>query len=206
MVAAALMASVITGYPALVSVLTEGAPGAAGGAVFAALTVSRVPLLLVSPIQAVAVPTVVRLRTQDHASGGSRLRSMLVLGSVAAAVIGALGGLSGWLWGPAAVRLVYGPEYVVAPVAVGLLVLSAILLAWVLLMSAALIAMSAYRRMTLMWFAAGAATVTWLGISRLDVVATTAVGALVGPIAAACIGIPVLWSLTAPAPRPAAAQ
>jgi O-antigen/teichoic acid export membrane protein len=206
MVAAALMASVITGYPAMVSALTEGASRDARGAVFAALMVSRVPLLLVSPIQAVAVPAVVRWRADALTSGSSRLRSVLRGGTLGAVGTAVLGGLVGWAWGPWAVLLVFGPEYVVASAAVAMLVASAFLLAWVLLMSAALIALSAYRRMTLMWLVAVVATLLWLVVSRLDVVTTTAVGALVGPIAAALFGIPVLWSLTALAPRPSAAR
>ena len=206
MFAAALMSSVITGYPAMVSALREGPPGAAGGAVFAALTVSRIPLLLISPIQAVAVPTVLRWRAQADASGGSRLRTALVAGTLLTVVVGAVGGVVGWLWGPAVVRLVYTAEYAVAPAAVGTLVLSALLLAWVLLMSAALVALSAYRWMTVMWSVAVAATVVWLLVSRISVVETTAVGALVGPIAAAAVAIPALWSLTAPAPRPSSVR
>lgn len=205
MVAAALTASVITGYPAMVTALTDRAPGNAGGAVFAALTVSRVPLLLVSPLQAVAVPAVVRWRAHAHSSGGSRLRRLLIAGSLLAVALGIIGGAAGWLWGPAVVRLVYGPAYDVASAVVATLVLSAFLLAWVLLMSAALVALAAYRRMTVMWLAAAGTTAVWLAASPMGVVETTAVGALVGPIAAAAFGVFTLWSLTSPASPPASA-
>lgn len=196
MVGAALTASVITGFPALVTALTGTPPGAAGGAVFAALTISRLPLLLVSPVQAVAVPTVVRWQS-DPRAGRGRLQRVLLLGTVGTVGVGLLGAVVGWLLGPRVVRLVYGSAYDVPEFAVALLVLSAFLLAWVLLMSAALIALSAHRQMILMWLAAAGTTAVWLVVSPLDVVATTATGSLAGPVAAIAYGLPVLWARAA---------
>lgn len=195
MLAAALTASVITGYPTMVAALTDSAPGAAGGSVFAALTVSRVPLLLVSPIQAMAVPAVVRWRHSTQSGGRSMLRRVLIAGTLSFAVLAIIGGAVGWLWGPRVVQLVYGTAYDVAPAAVALLVTSAFLLAWVLLMSAAFVALAAYRRMIVMWAAAAGLTALWLAVSPLGVVQTTAIGALIGPMAAMAWGIPSLWSL-----------
>lgn len=193
MLGAALTASVITGFPTLVTVLADEDPGASGGAVFAALTVSRVPLLLVSPIQALAVPFVVQERERNGSEGASRLRRGLVLGTLLFAVLGAAAGAVAWLVGPWVVRLVYGNAYDVPAPAIALLVLSACLLAWVLLLSAALIAVSAHRGMLVTWGVAVAATVAWLVVSPLEVVAATAVGALVGPVAALLCALPLLW-------------
>jgi hypothetical protein len=81
-----------------------------------------------------------------------------------------------------------------------LLVLSACLLAWAQLLSAALIALSAHRRMLIVWATAAASTVVWLLLSPLDVVGTTAVGAMIGPVAALGCGIPLLAGLVRPAP------
>lgn len=196
MVAAVLTASVITGYPTLVTAFTDGAPGAAGGAVFAALTVSRIPLLLLAPVQALAVPFVVRTREAADRDGAARLRTGLLLGSVGFAVVGAIGAAAAWVIGPAVVRLVYGDAYDVPAAAIALLVFSACLLAWVQLLSAALIALAAHGRMLAMWAVAVVATVIWLVLSPLDVVATTAVGSLVGPLAALVCAIPMIWQLT----------
>jgi len=200
MLGAALTASMITGYPTLVTVLA-GKPDAAAGAVFAALTISRVPLLLVSPIQAMAVPAVVRWQN----TGGSPLRRMLVLGTLAAVGLSGLGAAAGWALGPWAVRLAYGSGYDVAAWAVGVLVASACLLAWVSLLSAALVALAAYRRMVTMWAVAVGTTALWLVANPLDLVAATAVGALVGPLAAAAYGIPALWTRTMRVSKAAAA-
>jgi O-antigen/teichoic acid export membrane protein len=205
MLGAALIAAVITGFPTLVTALTDGSPGAAGGAVFAALTVSRVPLLLISPVQALAVPFVVRARENAATDGVANLRKGLLLGTAAFAALGLVAGTVGWAIGPWVVRLVYGPQYDVPRAAIALLLLSACLLAWSQLLSAALIALAAHRRMLLMWGAAVTATVVWLVVSPLDVVATTAVGALAGPLAALAIGIPAVAALVRPAtPDPAA--
>jgi O-antigen/teichoic acid export membrane protein len=196
MVAAALTASVITGYPSLVTALTGGAPGAAGGIVFAALTVSRLPLLLISPVQAVAVPFVARAHTAAGIDGGATLRKGLVLGCLAFGVLGVLAAAAAWLVGPWVVRLVYGPDYDVSAAAMALLVLSASLLAWVQLLSAALIALAAHRQMLTTWAVAVVSTVVWLLVSGLDVVATTAVGSLVGPVTALAFAVPVVWRLS----------
>jgi O-antigen/teichoic acid export membrane protein len=204
MLGAALIASVITGFPTLVTALTDGSPGAAGGAVFAALTVSRVPLLLTSPIQALAVPFVVRAREDAATDGPARLRKGLALGTGGFLALGLIGAAIAWAIGPWVVQLVYGSRYDVPRAAIALLVLSACLLAWSQLLSAALIALSAHRRMLAMWGAAVVATVVWLLVSPLDVVATTAVGSLAGPLAALACGIPMIAGhlrTAVPAPR-----
>jgi O-antigen/teichoic acid export membrane protein len=200
MVGAALTGAAISAYPALVAALTDEAADAAAGAVFAAVTISRVPLLLVSPLQAVAVPVVVRAHAAGS-GGESTVRRGLVLGSALSVALAAVGGAAAWLVGPWVVRLLYGPQYDVPSSAIALLVFSAFLLAWMSLLSAALIAVSAHRGMVTLWAITVAATVAWLLASPLDVVATTAVGSLVGPVAGLAYAIPKLWSVTAPRTR-----
>ncbi|MFC8191178.1 hypothetical protein ACFUMH_05880 [Cellulomonas sp. NPDC057328] len=192
MVAAALTAVLITGYPTLVTALTGEAPGAAGGAVFAALTVSRVPLLVVSPVQAVTVPAVVRWRATAADGGAAMLRAIVRRGGAALLVLAALAGAVAWFVGPWAVRLLYGPAYDVPALAVALLVGSACLLAGALLVSAALVAVEARGAMTAMWGAALAGTAVWLLASPYELVLTTAIGALVGPVLALGVGTTAL--------------
>ena len=201
----ALTAAVITGFPTLVTALTGESPGAAGGALFAALTVSRVPLLLVSPIQAVAVPRVASWRTALDEGRPSPAARVLTLGTLAAVGAGVLGGLAGFLLGPWAVRFLYGQDYVVGHLAVGVLVLSACLLAWLLLLSAALIALSAHRSMVATWLAATCSTCIWLVVSPLALVATTAIGALVGPVVGLLVALPAVRSRLRPGRLNAAA-
>jgi O-antigen/teichoic acid export membrane protein len=202
MTGAGLNAVVITAYPSLVTALSGGSPGHAGGGVFAALTLSRLPLLLVSPVQAMAVPIVVSWR-DGAGSGGAQLRRALVLLVGGATAVGLLGAVAGWFLGPWAVRLLNGPDYVVSPAVMATLIFSACLLAGVLLMSAALVALGAHLRMVLMWFVAVAVTVAWLLLNPFGIATATAVGALVGPVAAMGYGLPAIWTVVR-APRVAA--
>lgn len=188
----ALTAAVITGFPTLVTTLTGEAPGAAGGALFAALTVSRLPLLLVSPVQAVAVPRVAAWRADLDEGRPSPAARVLALGTLAAVGVAALGGAVGALLGPWVVQLLYDKDYVVSHAAVGVLVASACLLAWLLLLSAALIALSAHRMMVTTWLAATGATCAWLLLSPWALVPTTAAGALVGPVVGLAVALPAV--------------
>jgi O-antigen/teichoic acid export membrane protein len=199
MVGAALTAAVITGYPTLVTALTGQVPGE----IFAILTITRAPLLLLSPVQAVAVPAVVRWRAQAQVRGLSRIRGGLVGGTVAAAILSGLGGVVGWLSGPWVLQLVYGHAYHVERVDAALLAASTLLLGWLSLVSAALIALSAYRFMILVWLSATIVTALWLAISPLGVADTTAMGALIGPLAGMAVGLPGLWTRAGRAPAPA---
>ncbi|GCD22045.1 hypothetical protein ACFO3K_09755 [Cellulomonas algicola] len=196
----ALTAAVITGFPTLVTALTGEAPGAAGGALFAALTVSRLPLLLVSPVQAVAVPRVARWRADLDEGRPSPAGRVVVLGTVAAVGVAALGGVVGALIGPWLVQLLYDESYVVSPAAVGVLVASACLLAWLLLLSAALIALSAHRTMVATWLSATGATCVWLLVSPWPLVPTTVAGALVGPVVGLVVALPAVRARLRPAP------
>jgi O-antigen/teichoic acid export membrane protein len=138
---------------------------------------------------------VVRWRAQAQTGGGSRIRQGLIGGTLAAVALAALGGAVGWLIGPWLVQLIYGEAYQVGSGDAALLVASTFLLGWAALISAALIAFAAYRRMILLWLVATGLTAIWLAISPLDVIDTTAVGALVGPLAGIAFGLPALWSL-----------
>ena len=192
MVAAGLTASLITGYPALVTFFTDGDPGAAVGAVFAALTVSRVPLLFIAPLQALAVPTVVRWR-QDGSS--SNPRTIIAKALVVTLIAACVGSVATWFFGPWAVTVVYGPKYIVTPGAVAGLAFSACILGLLQLLSAALIAFESYRSMIIVWSAALFSTATWLFVSPLDLVTSTVVGAMIGPAAGTIVGIGALWRL-----------
>jgi hypothetical protein len=49
----------------------------------------------------------------------------------------------------------------------------------------------------MMWAAAAAATAAWLAVSPLDIPASTAIGAIVGPLTAIACALPFLWERTA---------
>ena len=195
MVAAALTASIITGYPTMVAAFSDVPLGDAGGTIFAALTASRVPLLFVAPLQALAVPAIVRWKL-DGATTVRTAHRMLLMGVLGAVTIGLVGALAAWFVGPWGVQIAFGSKFVVTPVAIASLVFSACLLALLQLMSAALVAFGSYRWMSVVWGVAAGSTALWLLLSPLGVVGSTVVGAIVGPTAGVAVGSAVLWRLT----------
>jgi O-antigen/teichoic acid export membrane protein len=146
---AALTASVITGYPALVGLLAPGGDKAKTGGLFAALVVARIPLTLIGPVQSLAVPFVVRLSATD--AGKHKLRRVLVLGTAGALVVAAAGALVGDLVGPWAVALLNGSKYQVAGWAVAGLVWSSVLLVPMQLLTAVLVARTQANRVLVTW-------------------------------------------------------
>ncbi|WP_396286739.1 lipopolysaccharide biosynthesis protein [Amycolatopsis sp. PS_44_ISF1] len=179
---AGLTASVITGYPALVSLLAPAGDAAKVGVLFAALQVSRVPLLLLSPLQALAVPTVVRLSgTED---GMHRLRRLLALGTLGTLVVGAVGALAGLLIGPWLVRLLLGAKYASAQGWwLGGMVWGAVLLTAMQLMTAVLVARTQANKVLVTWAVVAVSTVLVLLFLPGDTILRAVVGLGVGPTA-----------------------
>jgi O-antigen/teichoic acid export membrane protein len=196
MFGAAMTAALITGYTTMVTAFSDGAPGAAGGSIFAALTISRVPLLFVAPLQALAVPAVVRWR-QDRSRTPADARRLLLRAGLATVGIAIVGAVAAWFLGPWAVRIALGSQYVVEPWAIAGLVASACFLGLLQLASAALIAFSSYRWVAVLWTSATCATALWLFLTPFDIVTATVAGALIGPVVGLAVGGSVLWRLTA---------
>ncbi|GAB3720249.1 hypothetical protein GCM10027598_33680 [Amycolatopsis oliviviridis] len=176
---AGLTASVITGYPALVGLLTPGGNKDKLGVLFLALFVARTPLTLMAPVQALAVPTVVRLSSTEE--GKHRLRRLLALGSMGALALGALGALVGWLIGPWAVRLVYGADKNPEAWWMAGLVWSSVLLAAMQLLAAVLVAQAKATKVLITWAAVVAATALVLLFFPGDTVVRAVVGLAAGP-------------------------
>ena len=182
-----LTACVITGYPAMVNLLAPTGKAEAVAGLFAALTVARFPLLLLSPVQALAVPTVVRLSTD--ADGSHRLRWVVVKGGAAAFALAALGAVVGGLVGPAVVSLVFGGQYQVDGYVVAGLVWSSVLLAGVLLLAAVLVARRQVDRVLLVWSVVAGLSAAALLLGPADTVTRATLGLVVAPTVGAVIGI-----------------
>ncbi|MEV7554889.1 hypothetical protein AB0N89_35195 [Amycolatopsis sp. NPDC089917] len=176
---AGLTASVITGYPALVSLLAPGGDKDKLGVLFVALFVARTPLTLMAPIQALAVPTVVRLSSTEE--GKHRLRKLLALGSMGALALAALGALIGWLIGPWVVRLVYGGKNDPEAWWMAGLVWSSVLLAAMQLLAAVLVAQAKAKKVLITWAAVVVATALVLLFFPGDTVVRAVVGLAAGP-------------------------
>lgn len=176
---AALTASVITGYPAMVSLLAPGGSDADVGVLFATLTVSRVPLLLLSPLQALAVPTVVRLSGTEE--GTRRLRRLLALGALGTVALGVVGALVGWLIGPWLVSLLYGSDFVARGWWVAWMVWGAVLLTALQLMTAVLVARKEASKVLVTWAVVAVATAATLLLVPGDPILKAVAGLAGGP-------------------------
>jgi O-antigen/teichoic acid export membrane protein len=179
MVSAAFTASVITGYPAMVNLLVPADDDVAIAGLFAALTVARFPLVLLSPIQALTVPTVVHLSSSKEGRG--RLRRLLVGGIAATGLIASVAAaVCGWL-GPLVVGIVFGDRYVVSRATVGGLGWSSIVLAAVLILAAVLVARAQVIRVLIIWAVVAVTCAVVLLVWPGGAVAKATAGLVIGP-------------------------
>ncbi|MBB3043529.1 hypothetical protein [Nocardioides soli] len=141
-----LSALVLTGYPAVAAV----AIGAADelGNLFAAVTIARVPLVLLAPVQALTVPTVVRWVRRGRVDKLRRATSLVALGSAVGALLAAL---LAYEFGPGAVRIAMGEQYDAAGSMCALVAAAAVLMAAALLQAGVLVALKRYWHLTACW-------------------------------------------------------
>lgn len=179
-----LSAMMLTGFPTLVTVVTGSAAGLA--TLFGAVTLARLPLVALGPVQALAVPIATRLVAEGRAAELRRL--MLRIGALAwaAALLVAAGG---WLLGPWGLRVYMGEHYRAEPWLMALLLASSCVIAAALLQVAALVAMQRYRD----------AVVTWLvtDLCAIAVLAAPLAGTVVKGAAAFASGSVVAWLVSA---------
>ncbi|QIK71726.1 hypothetical protein G7070_04865 [Propioniciclava coleopterorum] len=123
---------------------------------FAVVTLSRVPLVLLSPVQAMAVPLAVEaIHGGRVAALGSLQRRGALLFTAAAALLGA----GGFLLGPWAVQIFAGPSYQADPWLVALALGASAFMAGALLQAAVFIALERHIHVVTTWASAVAATV-----------------------------------------------
>lgn len=124
--------------------------------VLGAATMARLPLVALTPVQAMAVPIATRMVREG------RERQLLVLVaklSAGGAICSAIALVAGWLFGPWALRIYMGESYVIAPAVVATLLAAGCVLAVALLEAAAIIALERYWTAALVW-AIGALSLT----------------------------------------------
>jgi hypothetical protein len=184
--AAALMATVLTGFPAMVGAFAPPDTDGQLSGLFLALVVARTPLLFLSPVLVVTVPTVVRLSRDQH--GRRQLRRLLVGLVTGAALVGAVGAAVGWAAGPFVLELLFGSEHPVGRLVMAALVWSSVMLGAVIVLCAVLVARSMATMMMVTW-------VVVAGLSVLTLVAgpgDTAQRAVTGIAVAPTVGLIVV--------------
>lgn len=150
-----LSAAVLTAFPTLVTAVLGTSDGLAD--LFGTVTASRVPLVLLAPLQALAVPLAVRSLHEGRADRLGVLQLRVAGGAfVAAAVLSGLGLAAG----PWAMRVFLGPAYADVPAALVATVLaSSAIMAGALLQAAVFVALQRYGLLVGTWLAADAAAV-----------------------------------------------
>lgn len=145
-VANGLSSLVLTAFPTMVTALLGSSRGLA--VLFGVVTVSRVPLVMASPVQAMAVPLAVRALKEGKGHLLSRLQVRLGAGATAAAL---LVGIAGYLLGPWGMRVFMGPQYDAPPLMVALLLGAGCYMAVALLQAAVFIALERHRLVVATW-------------------------------------------------------
>lgn len=149
----------MAGYPALVTTVVGSARGLQ--TLFAAVVLTRLPLVALSPVQAVAVP----LATRALHSGNRRaLRQLWGRGAAVLTVVVALAVAAGWWLGPWAVRVFQGPGYHPRPILVAGLLAATCVLAAALLQLAVVVAADRHVWVTMTWAGAASSVVLWLAL------------------------------------------
>lgn len=168
----------VTGFPAVASAVLGAS--AVMAPVYGGVTLARLPLVALAPVQALAVPLATRMIRTGQIGRLIALVARLSLGGLACAVIALV---AGWFLGPWALLLYLGPGYVIAPLVIAVLLAASCILAVALLEVAALIALERYWTAAAVWLAAAAAVVATLMLAPLPpderVAAAVAAGALV---------------------------
>lgn len=142
----ALLAALLTGYPALVTSLVGSSAGLA--VFFAVVTVARVPLMLLSPVQALVIPETTRILAAGRVRELYGLLGKVFLALIVSAAAFALGG---YLLGPWAVRLLFGSKYIASGTLVALILAASAVLAAAILQAAVFVSLERYVFAALTW-------------------------------------------------------
>lgn len=163
-VANGLSALVLTGFPAVTVAILGRSPDLA--VLIALITLSRAPLALMAPVQALTVPTVVRWSRSGDSRHLTRALEYIAGGVAVAALVG---GVVAWFLGPWAVTLVLGPAYRPGPGESAVVAAATCVMAGALLQAAALVALQRYWQLTACWAAAISATAAAMLVAPLAV-------------------------------------
>lgn len=132
--------------PILIKALADS-PGLAG-AFQASSTLARIPLAMITPIQAMLVGPLAALAVAgDHAQVERMMRRV----AFAALGLAAVGGLVGWLAGPWLVELIFGPGRALSGPDIALLVIGVVVHVTLIILTQAVIATGRHRGALIAW-------------------------------------------------------
>lgn len=190
---AALTASVLTGYPAVVKLVAPLDSEERLAGILLAISLLRSPLLLIlAPAQTLAIPTVVRISKQP--GGARKLRRFVILGAGVAAFLGLAVSAIAYAAGPWLFNILYKGKYDVSSWVMACLGWSGIMLAAIMLAAAAMVARKKTSQVVAVWAAVAAASFALLVGIPGDIILRTVIGATVAPTCGLIIAILLLVS------------
>jgi O-antigen/teichoic acid export membrane protein len=179
---AALTASVLTGYPAVVKLVAPPGSEEALSGLFLAVSLLRSPLLLVlAPIQSLAVPTVVRVLQQPD--GVRRIRRLAAVGAAGTLGAGLVVAAVAYVAGPWVFHLLYRDKFAVSPWTMAGLGWSGTALAATMLTVAALVARKQTSRVVVVWAVVAGLSLGVLLVAPGGILVRAVLGATVAPTA-----------------------
>ena len=147
----------LAAYPVLVATIVGGTRGL--DTLFAAVILTRIPLVVVAPLQAVAVPWATRAL---HSGGGAGLRALWAKAAGGLVVLVGVAVPVGWYAGPWALRVFKGGGTDAEPLMMAVLLGATCVLAVALPQLAVVVAADQHARVTATWAVAVAAAAAWL--------------------------------------------
>lgn len=191
--AAGLTACLVTGFPTVATVLLGGSAGLGG--FFAAVTASRLPLVALGPIQAVAVPEVVRL-IASHGRDVLRRRLRQFVAGASFVVLAGAG--FGAVLGPWLVPFLFGSRYAVSPHVMAALVASAVLIGATQLACSALLGAGHHVTIVVTWAVAVGLLAVSITALRAQPETRASLALLLAAAGGAATGFGFLWRETRP--------
>lgn len=171
-----------------VAIQALGAPTGEAGAFQASATLARIPLAMITPIQAMLVGPLAALTVNGDQRGVSSLMRRVAL---AAAVLGVVGAGVGWIVGPWLVDLIFGPGRALPGADIALLVAGVVVHVALIVFTQAIIAINRHRAAASVWLTAlaTAAVVFWATIGWAGAVRAVELGFGVGSLVGAAFAL-----------------
>ena len=142
----AFLAGILTGYPTVTTAVIGSSAGLA--VFFVIVTVSRVPLVLLSPVQALVIPVTTRALHNGRADLLAAMQRKLALGLAIGSTVAFAGG---WALGPWAIRLLFGSQYDAPAWLVAVMLAATVILAGAILQASVFVSLQRYSLMVVTW-------------------------------------------------------
>ncbi len=173
----ALSTLLLAAYPVLVTTVVGSTQGLQ--VLFAAVILTRLPLVVVAPLQAVAVPWATRAL---HGGQQAMLRRLWAQAASALVVLVLVAGLAGWFLGPWALTVFQGAGYRAPASMMALLLAATCVLAFALPQLAVLVAAERHAQVTTAWAVGVLVATGWLFLGPGDAPTRGTVAYVIGSV------------------------